>query len=105
MVNLLALSFITFPDFLFVRRRLECPEKYGSRSDCRRTKRRRKSRSYRRLCHEDALVKEYYFSEDLAHLENGTEYIGIRMGETSPDVLYQQSTAPVEELSSESIYE
>lgn len=58
-----------------------------------------------RLYHEDTLVEEYYFSENFDSLQNGTEYIGIQAGKTSPVSVYRQSAAPEEALPLESIYE
>ncbi len=58
-----------------------------------------------RLYHENALVEEYCFSENLDSLQNGTEYIRIQAGKTSPVSVYQQSVAPEEALPPESIYE
>ena len=58
-----------------------------------------------RLYHENALVEEYCFSENFDSLQNGTEYIRIQAGKTSPVSVYQQSAAPEEALPPESIYE
>lgn len=58
-----------------------------------------------RLYHDDARVKEYCFSENCSSLQNGTEYIGIQAGKTSPVSVYQQSAAPEEAHLPESIYE